>query len=99
VPDAFDRAIAPWIRFGGVVLVVAVLHWAQAVLVPVGLAILITFVLSPPVASLQRRIGRFPAIVVVVSLVFTVLGLAGWGVASQMSTLASDLPHYRDNIR
>jgi predicted PurR-regulated permease PerM len=99
VPDAFDRAIAPWIRFGGVVLVVAVLYWAQAVLVPVALAILITFVLSPPVASLQRRIGRFPAIVVVVSLVFTVLGLAGWGVASQMSTLASDLPHYRDNIR
>jgi predicted PurR-regulated permease PerM len=81
------------------VLVVAVLYWAQAVLVPVALAILITFVLSPPVTSLQRRIGRVPAIVVVVTLVFTGLGLAGWGVVTQMSRLASDLPHYRDNIR
>lgn len=97
--DALERAIAPWLRFAGCVLVVAVLYWAQAVLVPVALAILITFVLSPPVTSLQRRIGRLPAIVVVVTLVFTGLGLAGWGVASQMSTLASDLPHYRDNIR
>jgi predicted PurR-regulated permease PerM len=99
MPDAFDRSIAPWIRFAGFVLVIAVLYWAQAVLVPVALALLITFVLSPPVTFLQRRIGRVPAVLVTVALVFTVLGLAGWGVASQMSKLAGDLPRYRANIR
>jgi hypothetical protein len=30
-----------------------------------------------------------------VTLVFTVLGLAGWGLARQMDHLAEDLPRYR----
>jgi predicted PurR-regulated permease PerM len=99
MPDAYEQSIAPWIRFGGFVLVIAVLYWAQVVLVPVALALLITFVLSPPVAFLQRRIGRILAVLITVALVFTTLGLAGWGVATQMSKLAGDLPRYRANIR
>jgi len=39
--DAFKSAGA-WIAFAGCVLVVAVLYWAQAILVPVCLAILIS---------------------------------------------------------
>lgn len=97
--DAYERSIASWARFGGFVLVIAVLYWAQSVLVPVALALLVTFVLSPPVVFLQRRIGRVPAVLVTVVLVFTTLGLAGWGVAIQMSKLAGDLPRYRVNIR
>ena len=42
--DAYEQSIASWIRFAGLVLVIAVLYWAQAVLVPVALALLITFV-------------------------------------------------------
>lgn len=91
--------MAAWVRFAGFVLVVAVLYWAQAVLVPVALALLITFVLSPLTVFLQRWIGRLPAVVVVVALVFTILGLAGWGVARQMSHLAGDLPRFRANIQ
>src|SRR6476620_8110628 len=97
--DVYERSIAPWIRFAGFVLVIAVLYWAQTVLVPVALALLVTFVLSPPVTFLQRRIGRVPAVLVTVVLVFTTVGLAGWGVATQMSKLAGDLPQYRENIR
>jgi predicted PurR-regulated permease PerM len=97
--EGFDRTIVRWLRFAGYVLVVAVLYWAQAVLVPVALALLITFVLTPPVIVLQRRIGRVPAVLVVVALVFTVLGLAGWGVAVQLSKLAGSLPQYRVNIQ
>jgi len=96
--DRFDRDLAVWLRFAGCVLVVAVLYWAQDVLVPIALALLITFVLSPPVTVLQRWIGRVPAVLVVVLLVFTIVGLAGWGVAIQMSHLAGDLPRYRTNI-
>jgi predicted PurR-regulated permease PerM len=99
MPDAYEQSIAPWIRFAGFVLVIAVLYWAQAVLVPVAVALLITFVLSPPVTFLQRRIGRILAVLITVALVFTTLGLAGWGVATQMSKLAGDLPQYRANIR
>jgi predicted PurR-regulated permease PerM len=88
-----------WIKFSGIVLVVAVLYWAQAVLVPVFLAILLTFVLTPPAVWLQRRIGRIPAVLTVVVVVFTSLALAGYGVYRQMESLGNALPTYRANIR
>jgi len=60
--------VQPWVTFAGCVLVVVVLYWAQAVLVPIARAILLTFALTPPV-----------------TLVFALLGLAGWGLARQMT--------------
>jgi predicted PurR-regulated permease PerM len=89
----------PWLMFGGCVLAVAVLNWAEAVLIPVALASLLTFVLTPPVSHLQRWLGRVPAVLLVVALLFTVLGAAGWAVATQATRLIADLPQYRDNIR
>ena len=76
-----------------------VLYSAQAVLVPLALAILVTFVLTPPVTWLQRWIGRVPAVLVIATLVFALLGVAGWGVARQLNRLVEDLPGYRANIR
>ena len=87
-----------WVMFGGAVLVVVVLYWAQAVFVPLALAALLAFVLSPPTSWLERWIGRVPAVLVVVTLVFVVLGLAGWGLARQMNHLIQDVPGYRANI-
>ena len=84
--------------FAGAVLVIVVLYWAQAVFVPIALAALLAFVLSPPVSWLERWLGRVPSVLVVVTLVFIVLGLAGWGLARQMNNLADDLPRYRVNI-
>ena len=91
-------SLKPWIAFAGAVLVIAILYWAQAVLVPVALAILLSFVLAPPVTWLERWVGRVPAVLVVVTLVFALLGLAGWGLMRQIDTLANDLPTYRGNI-
>jgi predicted PurR-regulated permease PerM len=79
-------------------LVIVVLYWAQAVLVPIALAILLSFVLAPPVNWLERWLGRVPAVLVTVTLVFVVLGLGGWGLTRQMDNLAADLPAYRANI-
>ena len=67
-------------------------------IVPIALAILLTFVLTPPVTWLERWIGRIPAVLAMVTLVFTIFGLAGWGLARQMDHLAEDLPRYRANI-
>ncbi len=88
-----------WLAFAGGVLVVAVLYWAQDVLVPFALAILLTFVLAPPVEWLQRWVGRVPAVLIVAALVFTVLGLIGLGLTRQVDQLIDDLPVYRANIR
>jgi predicted PurR-regulated permease PerM len=93
------KTIRPWVTFAGCVLVVAVLYWAQAVLVPFALAILLTFVLAPPITRLERWIGRVPAVVLGVTLVFTLLGVASWGLTRQMQHLAAALPGYRANIQ
>ena len=97
--DDTSKTLKPWVTFAGCVLVVVVLYLAQAVFVPFALAILLTFVLTPPVTWLERWVGRVPAVLVMVTLVFTVLGLGGWGLARQMDHLAEDLPRYRTNIR
>ena len=75
----------PWVTFAGFVLVVFVLYWAQPVLVPIALAVLLTFVLTPPVTWLERWIGRVAAVLAMVALVFTALGLASWGLARRPS--------------
>src|SRR6187200_930669 len=97
--DDTSHSLKPWVIFAGCVLVIVVLYWAQAVLVPCALAILLTFVLTPPVTWLQRWVGRVPAVLLVVALVFATLGLAGWGLTRQMGHLVEDVPAYRANIR
>ena len=91
-------SVKPWVTFAGCVLVIVVLYWAQAVLVPIALAILLTFVMTPPVSWLERWIGRVPAVLAMVLVVFTILAVAGWGLTRQLDSLAQDLPRYRTNI-
>jgi predicted PurR-regulated permease PerM len=96
--DDTSQTLKPWVTFAGCVLVIVVLYWAQAVLVPIALAVLLTFVLTPAVGWLERWLGRVPSVLAAATLVFIVLGLAGWGLARQMDHLADDLPTYRVNI-
>ena len=56
--DDTPQTLKPWVIFAGCVLVIVVLYWAQAVLVPIALAVLLTFVLTPPVSWLERWLGR-----------------------------------------
>ena len=67
------------IVFGNIVLVVACLYWAQSVLIPVALSILLTFLLSPVASSLERAgLGRLPSIIVIVVLAFSLFATIGW---------------------
>ena len=82
------------------VLVIASLYWAQAVLIPVALAMLLTFLLSPVVGALERlALGRLPSVILVVVLAFSLLGGIGWIVTLQFGSVANELPTYRKNIR
>jgi hypothetical protein len=85
--------------WGVIALVIAGLYWLQAVLIPLALAILLTFLLSPVVGILQRRgLGRVPAVLVTVLLALSVLGGIGWTLTRQLVTLANELPRYTLNI-
>jgi predicted PurR-regulated permease PerM len=82
------------------VLIIASLYWAQAVLIPVALAILLTFLLSPLAGALERMaLGRLPSVILVVVLTFSLLGGIGWIVTLQFGSLANELPKYTGNIR
>ena len=88
-----------WIVFIGSVLVVFVLDWAEALLVPIAVALLLTFLLNPPVSVLQRFIRRGPSVVLVVTLTCGALAVLGYVLTRQISSLALELPAYRQTIR
>src|SRR5262245_24731123 len=93
-------ALDPLLRFVAVVLAAACIYWAQAVLVPIALAVLITFLLSPPVTALQRRgAPRVVAVLAVMLLALAVVAGVGTVLTVQVMSLGEELPRYRDNIR
>jgi len=76
-------------------VVVATLYFAQDVLIPVTLAVILSFVLSPLVTMLERiGTSRAPSVLLAVLMAFGVLGLAGTLLARQASTLATEAPQY-----
>jgi predicted PurR-regulated permease PerM len=85
--------------WGIIALVAAGLYWLQAVLIPLALAVLLTFLLSPVVGTLQRRwLGRVPSVLVTVLLALSILGGIGWTLTRQLVTLADELPRYSLNV-
>src|SRR5688572_7206671 len=92
------HAVRPWLTFIGCVLVGVVLYLAQAIVVPVALAVLLAFLLTPVVTWFHRRIGRVPAVLLVVVVAVGALGAGGWIVTQQLAGLAYELPAYRQNI-
>ena len=82
------------------VVVVAALYFGREVLVPIALAVLLSFVLAPFVRFLQNWfIPRFVAVIGVTLLALAIaLGLAALMVA-QVNQLASELPRYKSTLR
>jgi predicted PurR-regulated permease PerM/methanogenic corrinoid protein MtbC1 len=82
------------------VVVVATLYIARVVLIPVALAILFSFVLTPLVAALERiRLPRTTAALLVVVLGVSALGVVGWTVGQQLVNVTEQLPNYKTNLR
>ena len=98
------RHLRPYLIGATVLPVAAALYWGRGVLIPVALASLFTFLLSPLVSGLERlglgrlRAGRALAVALVVSLVFSALGGTAWVITQQVLALGSELPHYRGNL-
>src|SRR6266850_7000602 len=85
---------------GTLILIIACLYWAKVVLIPIALAVLLTFLLNPIVSALYSRgLPRAPAVLVVVVLVFFVVGGIAWTVTRQLGMLAYELPRYQENLK
>ncbi len=78
--------------------VLCALYFLQSIILPVAVAALITFVLSPAVSWLEKRIGADSRVVVSVVITFTVVGIFTWISAVQILDLAWKLPTYKANL-
>ena len=81
-------------------LIIGGLYLGREIFVPIALAILLSFVLAPPVDFLERwRLPRAAAVPVVVVLAFLVLFGLGSLIATQITQLAEQLPTYQQTMQ
>jgi predicted PurR-regulated permease PerM/methylmalonyl-CoA mutase cobalamin-binding subunit len=86
--------------FFTVVAVVAVLHLAQDVFIPLALAGMLAFVLAPPTQWLERHgVNRALSVLATVSLALALLGGLTYVVANQFFGFVRDLPQYKENLK
>jgi predicted PurR-regulated permease PerM len=74
--------------------------WAKEFLLPLILAVLISFLLAPVVSRLEHwKFPRAVAVLSVVAIVFAVIGLLCSTLSIQALDVVNALPKYRENIR
>ena len=81
------------------VVVVAGLYLGREVLIPITLAVLLSFVLAPLANLLRRfRLGRVASVLVAVALAIGIVIVIGTVIGSQVASLATRLPEYTGTI-
>jgi predicted PurR-regulated permease PerM len=81
------------------VIIIMMLYFGREIIIPIALAILLSFVLAPLVGLLRRaRMPRGFAVVSVVIFAFALIFAMGSLLASQLTQLAGDLPRYQSTI-
>lgn len=99
-PQDWPRSVTTAATLLGCVLVGTILYWAQVVLMPVVLATLLAFLLSPLVTRMHRwGVPRVPGVVLVVVVAASLIGVISYVVGMQVNELAGQLPQYRQNIK
>jgi predicted PurR-regulated permease PerM len=77
-------------------IVIGALYFGREVLLPLAIAILLSFVLTPPLLLLRRiKVPRVLAVALVVVTAFAIIGGLGWLISREATKLAADLPSYR----
>jgi predicted PurR-regulated permease PerM len=77
-------------------IVIGALYAGREVLMPLALAILLSFVLTPPLLLLRRlKVPRGLAVASVVIFAFAFIFGLGWLLSRELGDLAEDLPSYR----
>ena len=82
------------------VVVVAGLYLGRSMLIPITLAVLLSFLLAPLVNLLRRlHLGRIPSVLLAVLLALTVILALGGLIGTQVAGLAEEVPRYALTIQ
>jgi len=80
-------------------VIVAGLYFGREVLLPLAVAILLSFVLTPPLLLLRKlKLPRVLGVTLVVSFAFVVIVALGWLLSQQITQLADSLPAYKSAL-
>lgn len=91
--------VSPLFILVAIITAIAALYIAKEILLPIAMAILLTFLLTPLTDRLERfRIPRIPAVLLVVTFAFAILGGLTWVVANQLIDLTTQLPAHEKNL-
>lgn len=94
LPDMGDSSTL--VTLASLALVVAILHAAQEVLLPIAVSILLAFVLTPLTIWLERlALPRIASVLAAVAVTFAIFGALGWVVTRELVDLARDVPKYQ----
>src|SRR5512132_4196742 len=100
VPAASSPELRTLVAIAVGAIVVATLYIAQDVLIPITLAVMLSFVLSPLVDVLRRTgLWRGAAVALSVVVALGAIGLLAALLGSQAATLAADVPLYVDAVQ
>ncbi|HEX7934457.1 MAG TPA: AI-2E family transporter, partial [Paraburkholderia sp.] len=78
------------------VVVVSALYFGRAVLIPITLSVMLSFLLAPLVQMLRRlHMGQLPSIFIAVLFALATLLAVGMLIGAQLVQLAGDLPQYQ----
>jgi predicted PurR-regulated permease PerM len=81
------------------VAVIAILYVARGILIPLAFAIVLTLVLTPAVAWLQKLgLARFPSVLIIMVVSIAIAGGVGWVIFNQLVEVVNELPSYQQNI-
>jgi predicted PurR-regulated permease PerM len=83
----------------GTVVVIAGLYFGRQILIPLALAVVLAFLLTPIVGLLEKgHLGRVPSVLAILMLSFALMAAVGWGVTNQLRAILDHLPDYKANI-
>lgn len=78
---------------------IAMLYFGRQIFIPLALALVLSFLLTPLVGWLQRiHFGRLPAALIVLVFCLGVTASVGWGVAGQLLEITTHIQDYRTNL-
>ena len=80
-------------------VVIVGLYFGRQVLIPLALALVLAFLLTPVVSWLEKcRLARVPSVLAVLLLAFALVGSVGWIVTGQLMNIVDQFPSYKSNI-
>jgi predicted PurR-regulated permease PerM len=85
--------------FIALALGIGALYFGRQIFIPLALALVLSFLLTPLVTLLERgHMRRLPAVLVVLIFCFALTAGAGWEVAGQLLDITGHIRDYKENV-